>query len=233
MIVHLVPFWVNSQMIKAIIFDFDGVILESADIKTNAFQQLFESRFPDQIQEIVEYHRKNMGISRFIKFRYVYKRFAGKELSEREEALLGKEFSEIVFERILKASMVPGALEFLKDNHEKYLFFVASGTPKDELIDIVKRRNLLSFFKEVFGSPDEKAEIIKTIMKKYELNHSEIVLVGDAESDFLAARSTLVNFIAKISPSFYFKQNVHQISNLNEINQILNTLNEGYYVNKF
>ncbi len=29
-------------MIKAIIFDFDGVIVESVDIKTKAFARLFE-----------------------------------------------------------------------------------------------------------------------------------------------------------------------------------------------
>ncbi|GAF78578.1 unnamed protein product, partial [marine sediment metagenome] len=29
-------------MIKAIIFDFDGVIVESSDIKTEAFRELFQ-----------------------------------------------------------------------------------------------------------------------------------------------------------------------------------------------
>ena len=58
-------------MIKAIIFDFDGVLVESAEIKTEAFRQLFSS-FPDKVHEIVEYHKRNMGISRYVKFRYFY-----------------------------------------------------------------------------------------------------------------------------------------------------------------
>ena len=50
-------------MIKAIIFDFDGVLVESAEIKTKAFEMLF-SDYPDTIDDIVQYHKKNMGISR-------------------------------------------------------------------------------------------------------------------------------------------------------------------------
>ena len=213
-------------MIKAVIFDFDGVILESADIKTEAFRKLFESRFPGHIREIVEYHKKNMGISRFVKFKYIYNRFSSKELSPQKEALLGDEFSKIVFERILNAPMAQGAAEFLKKNHEKYLLFVASGTPKEELIDIMERRDLLRYFKEVFGSPEAKADIIRQVSKKYGLHSSEIVFIGDAESDYKAAGSTRVNFIAKITPSSDLKQCAYHISNLNEINSILNQLNK-------
>ena len=58
-------------MIKAIIFDFDGVLIESAAIKTEAFREVF-SKWQDKVDEIVTYHNKNMGISRFVKFKYFY-----------------------------------------------------------------------------------------------------------------------------------------------------------------
>ena len=58
--------------IKAILFDFDGVILESVDIKGLAFCKLFEN-FPEHVTKIVQYHHANGGISRFNKFRYIYK----------------------------------------------------------------------------------------------------------------------------------------------------------------
>lgn len=43
------------------IFDFDGVIVESADIKTNAFAELFEREGKDAEEKVVEYHLKNAG----------------------------------------------------------------------------------------------------------------------------------------------------------------------------
>jgi beta-phosphoglucomutase-like phosphatase (HAD superfamily) len=50
-------------MLRAIVFDFDGVILESADIKTNAFRALFAS-YPEHVDQIVDFHLRNAGVSR-------------------------------------------------------------------------------------------------------------------------------------------------------------------------
>ena len=49
-------------MIKAIILDFDGVILESVSVKTEAFRKLFSNK-PDYVDEIVEFHIKNGTIT--------------------------------------------------------------------------------------------------------------------------------------------------------------------------
>jgi beta-phosphoglucomutase-like phosphatase (HAD superfamily) len=59
-------------LIKAIIFDFDGVIVESVDIKTKAFAKLFESESQDVVEEIVSYHLQHTGVSRFEKFQYIF-----------------------------------------------------------------------------------------------------------------------------------------------------------------
>ena len=60
-------------MIKAIIFDFDGVLVESNHIKTEAFKELFQD-YPQHLDEIVKYHVLNGGLSRYIKIQYIYKK---------------------------------------------------------------------------------------------------------------------------------------------------------------
>ena len=65
--------------IDAIFFDFDGVILESVDIKGWAFGKLFES-YPEHVDEIVAFHFANGGMSRFDKFRYIYKNILNKKM---------------------------------------------------------------------------------------------------------------------------------------------------------
>lgn len=186
-------------MIKTIIFDFDGVLVESAEVKTEAFGQLF-SNYPDKVSEIVQYHKKNMGISRYVKFRYFYEEILGKELSKDEEMALGEKFSQVVLKQVLKASYVAGALDFLKNYHKKIPLFVASGTPEKELLHIAEKRELIDYFKEIHGSPRKKPEIILDIQKRYCVGSDEIVFVGDAESDLIATIKTGVHFVARIVP---------------------------------
>lgn len=186
-------------MIKAVIFDFDGVLVESAEIKTEAFGQLFSS-FPDKVHEIVEYHKRNMGISRYVKFRYFYENILGKELSHDEEMELGEKFSQIVLEKILKAPFVGGALDFFDKYHKKIPLFMASGTPDDELQYIVEERGISRYFKEIHGTPRTKPDIVLDILSRYSLSAPEVVFVGDAESDLKASRETGICFIARIVP---------------------------------
>ena len=51
-------------MIRSIIFDFDGVILESVEVKDRAIYNLFENTTDNERQKILELHRKNPGINR-------------------------------------------------------------------------------------------------------------------------------------------------------------------------
>jgi HAD superfamily hydrolase (TIGR01549 family) len=186
-------------MTEAIIFDFDGVLVESTEIKTEAFRRLF-SGYPDKVHEIVEYHKMNMGISRYVKFRYFYESILGKELSRDKEIELGKKFSQVVLERIAKAPFVTGALDFLDNHYKKTPLFIASGTPHEELYYIIKKRGISHYFKEIHGTPRKKPEIIVDILSRYSWRASDVIFVGDAESDLKAARESGVCFIARISP---------------------------------
>ncbi|MFC1644057.1 HAD family hydrolase [Candidatus Omnitrophota bacterium] len=183
-------------MIKAVIFDFDGVILESADIKTEAFRELFKD-YPEHVDEILDHHSRNAGISRYVKFRHVYEKILSLPLSGEEEACLGESFSRIVLQKVLEAPFVTGAKEFLGSGVKKYAFFIASGTPEKELKGIVTSRGLNTFFREVHGSPKQKKEIILDVMGRHGFSREEVVYVGDAESDRIAAEGSGVIFIER------------------------------------
>ena len=60
---------------KAIIFDFDGVILDSVDVKTKAFKQMYSIYGDDVMRKVVDYHLLNGGISRYEKFKYFHENF--------------------------------------------------------------------------------------------------------------------------------------------------------------
>ena len=172
-------------MIRAAVFDFDGVVLESVEIKTIAFRRLFADH--PEGERIVPYHLANGGISRFRKFQWFYEEVRGEPLTEAESERLGARFSELVLDEVRRCAFVPGARELLERLAPRLPLFVASGTPEDELRGIVAHRELGDLFAGVYGTPPTKAEILRRIMDERGLDPAELVFVGDAMSDFKGA----------------------------------------------
>jgi phosphoglycolate phosphatase-like HAD superfamily hydrolase len=185
-------------MLKAIVFDFDGVILESVDIKTRAFTELFKE-YPDHLERIVRLHLDNTGMSRFDKFKIICGDYLGRAADDSELARLGEAFSRLVYQEILHCPFVPGAYEFLEKRYEEYQMFVASATPEDELSDIVEGRELGRFFKGIYGSPRKKDEILARILVERELRPPEVVFIGDSMGDYGFARETSIPFIGRVA----------------------------------
>jgi HAD superfamily hydrolase (TIGR01549 family) len=187
-------------MIKAIILDFDGVILESMDIKTNAFKELFKD-YPEHLDAIVDYHIKNGGVSRYKKFSYIYSNILKLPLDENKLKELGKEFSHLVLQEMLRCPFVHGVHDFLDDNSKKVGIFIASGTPQEELHLIVNERGLSDYFKGVYGTPALKTEIIGRILDEEAIRKEEAIFVGDALSDYEDAKKVGIPFVARFDGS--------------------------------
>lgn len=186
-------------MIQVIFFDFDGVIVESVDIKTDAFAKLFEREGGDIIKRVVDYHLKNTGVSRYEKFRYIYQEILNRPLMENEFQILCDEFANLVVENVVKASYVKGTIEFLENYASKYKCFVVSATPQKEIEEIIQRRNIQKFFKGIYGAPTKKSDAVKNILISAGIESSNAVYIGDAMSDYMAANDNNVRFIARIS----------------------------------
>ncbi len=189
----------GSMAFSALILDFDGVILESTDIKTQAFIEMFRD-VPEHLDAIVEYHRQHLGMSRYKKFAWIYENLLKKPLSQTMLHELGARFSEIVFDKIVRAPFVPGALETLSACLETDVpTFVISGTPHDELIQIIEARGLERYIARAWGSPMEKPTAVRHIRAFYGFLPNEMLFVGDGWFDYQAAAIEGVPFIARES----------------------------------
>jgi len=189
--------------IRAIVFDFDGVILESADVKTEAFVELYADHGPNVVEQVRAHHLANLGLSRFKKFEWIAANVLGKPLTDVERTRLGDRFSDLALEKVLAAKFVAGAEAALVALSSRYPLFVASGTPQDELALIVERRRLRAHFREVHGTPREKPQILREIMGRYELAPREVLFVGDGLTDHKAAAATGVEFLARDTAPFH------------------------------
>ena len=183
-------------MIKTIILDFDGVLIESVSIKTQAFRKLFMF-VPEHLDAIEQYHVKEMGRSRYEKFRFIYKNILKRPLSQDQCKWLSDTFSKIVFDEIKTTPYVKGAEDFLNNYYKKIPLYIVSATPELELVNIVNQRKMSHYFQKVYGSPKSKTDLITLIIQENKLSPDSVMFVGDAVNDWVAARDCGIRFIGR------------------------------------
>jgi phosphoglycolate phosphatase-like HAD superfamily hydrolase len=179
-----------------LMFDFDGVILDSIDVKTQAFYQMYEKYGKQIATKAMKHHKANGGMSRYEKFKIYHKQFLDKDISKAQMAKLDRDFSEIIFNKLLKVEFIDGALDFLKLCKSKgKRCFLVSATPEAEIKKLVKQRKLAKFFTEIKGSPEAKAKNIAVLLNKYKIKSNDTVFFGDADNDLKAANANRVKFV--------------------------------------
>ncbi|PZO40528.1 MAG: HAD family hydrolase [Pseudanabaena frigida] len=208
----------------AIVFDFDGVLAESVDVKTKAFAALYAEYGDRIVEQVMEYHLLHGGVSRFEKFRYYHEVLLGKTLTKDEEIQLGDRFSQYVEDAVVNSAYVTGAYEFLENFYKLIPLFVASGTPDAELKRIVSRRNMNHYFVSVHGSPAKKGDIIQGVLKKFGFDPNRVLMVGDAIADYEGAIVAGVKFIGRVMqyPETYpFSANTSVLPDLADLEALI------------
>lgn len=181
---------------KVFFFDFDGVIVDSLDIKTKAFGELFSVYGREISGKAMDYHLNNGGVSRYDKFRYYYKNFLGKNIDKKIISRLDKGYSRLVVKKVIAAPYIKGALTFIKSlRRKKKVCFIISGTPQKEIRHILKCRKIDRLFEDALGSPANKTDNLKKLIDKRKINPMEAVFFGDAKSDYQAAKKNNVFFV--------------------------------------
>ncbi len=191
---------IDLGSVSAVIFDFDGVLVESVDVKTRAFAELYKDHGSEVMKRVVRYHEQHGGVSRFEKFRYFQTRILGRPaLGRQQEAALGDAFSRLVVDEVVAAPMVPGAQDFLdRCLASKTGMFIVSGTPLEELEEIIARRGMSRYFTRVYGTPGSKSGHISSLLGRYDIPPASAVMLGDAWADYEGARDNAVNFIGRV-----------------------------------
>ena len=182
-------------MIKNIIFDFDGVILDSVPIKTEGFKKLFQN-FPNEIvDKLIEYHMQNGGISRYKKIKYFFNKLLNQYISENELQSYANRYSKITKEELTNPKyLIEDTVNFIKQNHKKYNMHVASGADEKDLKYICEKLNLTKYFLSIHGSPTIKSEIVKNILESNNYKNEQTILIGDSINDYEAAKKNGIEF---------------------------------------
>ncbi|MDX2470589.1 MAG: HAD hydrolase-like protein [SAR324 cluster bacterium] len=180
---------------KVVFWDFDGVIKNSQDAKANGFFELFADYGLEVQIRVKAHHRANGGVSRFKKIPYYFKEFLGQDISEEKANKLAQKFGALSHEATIASAWVTGILEYFSANSQSQDFYIVTGTPTEEIKITCERLEITKFFKELYGSPEEKEDIIKQVMETHNYNRSDAIMVGDALKDQEAAEANDIAFL--------------------------------------
>ena len=139
-------------MIKAVIFDFDGVIVDSEPLHLRAFQRTVKTL--GLKLSPADYYSRYLACDDKTFFRK-FLEDNGQQSTEREVARLIEEkgvcFEEMIGEDI---RIFPGLVEFLQAIRGKFHTAIGSGALTGEINLILERKGLSEFFGFVIGADD-------------------------------------------------------------------------------
>lgn len=190
-------------------WDFDGVIKESVEVKTEAYVALFAHAAPALAARIREHHEAHGGMSRFEKIP-IYLGWVGERADPHNVAHYCELFARAVRQRVIDSPWVPGAREYLQTHHARQPFVMLTATPQEEIENILHALGIAPWFREVHGAPTQKAAAIAATLTRLRCPAAEALVIGDSVSDYEAARSASVDFLLRLTAYNGQLQRQHQ-----------------------
>jgi phosphoglycolate phosphatase-like HAD superfamily hydrolase len=184
---------------RVIFWDFDGVIKDSVDVKTWAFESLFSHYGAEISKKVRIHHEANGGMSRFEKIPLYMKLANIPDVNGASANLLNK-FSELVLQGVIDSPWVPGVHEYLKNYYSKTYFVLLTATPECEIGFIVNKLGISKYFREIHGSPKLKVDMIADVLERKDVKSSDAIMIGDSEVDMLAAKVNSIPFLLRRTP---------------------------------
>ena len=179
---------------KVIVWDFDGVIIFSNPVREEGFREIFKEFSQEQVERLLDYHRVNGGLSRYVKIRYFYEEILGREITQEHINVLASDFSKVMLKKLGNQELLNREwLNFMETVGDNYIHHIASGSDGKELNMLCNSLGIAEYFQSINGSPTPKNQLVGDIISRNAYSKSDVVLIGDAINDHEAA---MVNGIA-------------------------------------
>ena len=181
--------------IKSLIFDCDGVILNSNKVKKAAYYKVAFSYYGDRLANLLlEYLAKNTGKPREYFFTHFLNNIVPPQTLGPSVEELVMEVGEEIHKGLMECEISQSLFE-LRENTPDLKWLVVSGGVESELRDIFTKRSLLDLFDAgVYGGPMTKDEILNSLIKENKLEFPALFL-GDSMYDHKAANRANIDFL--------------------------------------
>ena len=180
---------------NTIIFDCDGVILNSNQLKTKAY---YKASFPSYGHELASslttYLMNNTGKTRGYFVDYFLKNIVPFDISEQGHEELFNRVTLEIQKGLIECEVSPCLFE-LREKTSDTKWFVVSGGVEKELRDVFQNRSLFDLFDGgIYGSPMTKEEIMSFLFNNNRIKFP-VLFLGDSRYDYEVARKAKLDFL--------------------------------------
>lgn len=172
--------------IEVLVFDFDGVLVDSLPVRDEGFRQVFLIYGEEIADQAKAFHVNNRGLFRREKFRRIYEKVLGIAPTEFQLDNAETRFVKYTQQGIMDAPLNPGVAEFCAQPLSIPLYIV-SAAPQSEVSMVARHKGIASMFFEILGGPKPKIEHLKMILTRERCSAQSMLFIGDALNDFNAA----------------------------------------------
>jgi len=223
-----------TGMIKCVVFDFDGTLVDSNDIKRQTFFDIVGDLDPDGELVAGVFQRWPLA-NRYEKTRRIAEELNKRQLLPAHSSVdecasqLANAYTLQCERAISRCAEMPGATETLGElSRSGTLLFINSATPVEPLRRILQLRNWVHFFQAVYGVESSKAENLREIALTVKVKPFEMIHVGDQHDDKRGAEQFGCHFVAMAARNSgpVSEQSSLVIKDLRELHSLLRSIAE-------
>ncbi len=216
-----------ALLIKAITFDFDGVIVADSEyIKEDSWEVVVRVLGEISREPIIA---ARQAFSKGRGSRYDIIAATLSSLGYSEEKIpeftnnLAEVYNEEVQRGILRKGVRPIDRRGLSELALSYPLYINSATPESAVAESVKKLGLAEFFSGVFGQPSKKKENLCRAIVAEQIQPAEMLFIGDGDGDYQAAIELGMPFIG-LANSWNEWQNPKPFPLIADLTEIANIL---------
>ena len=184
----------NLSAYQTLVFDCDGVILDSNAVRARAFYNAALPYGQSHAEALEAYHILHGGVSRYVKFEVLLRDMVGVPVTQEAMAALLQAFTTEATIGLMRCAIAPG-LEALRQGTPQARWMLVSGADQEELRSVFAARNIAHCFDGgIYGSPGSKDEILARESARGNISQPALFF-GDSRYDHQAATRAGLDFL--------------------------------------